>query len=68
MGISPQLNKLFSGQAWAGGVWAGALKQAPHDIVLRELGNGQNVYVGGAVTRCLLVDIEKAGIVKEDGQ
>lgn len=66
VGISPQLNRLFAGQAWAGGVWAGALKQAPHDVVLRDLGNGQNVYVGGATTRCLLVDIEKAGIVKEE--
>lgn len=54
---SPQLRKLFSGSTWPDGVWAGALKQAPHDVVIRDRGNGQNVKINRMATRCLLVDM-----------
>lgn len=53
----PLLMKLFQDSVWNSGGWHGALKQAPADVVLKHLGNGQNVKINRVNERCLLVDL-----------
>lgn len=56
-GTGQALNRLFAGTKWAGGVWGSALRQAPPDVVIRDLGNGQNVKINRVNHRCVLVDL-----------
>ncbi|WP_024349645.1 hypothetical protein [Aurantimonas coralicida] len=55
----PQLAKIFGETEWRGGVWTGALKQAPHAIIWR---NGEkrvhNVKINGSTKWCVLVDLK----------
>lgn len=60
---APNLAALFRGQRWAESVWASALKQAPKEVVVRDLGNHQNVRINRVTTRCLLVDLEAYDVV-----
>lgn len=53
----PLLMKLMADTVWREGGWHGALKQAPHQVVIRHLGNGQNVKINRVNERCLLVDL-----------
>lgn len=55
---SPGLDRLFEKSKWKEGVWGSALKQAPRDVVVRHLGNGQNVKINRQAVRCLLVDLD----------
>lgn len=54
-----QLEKIFAGTEFQKGVWMHALRQAPHDVVRRDLKNGQVVKIAGRAKRCLLVDLAK---------
>lgn len=53
---SPQLAKLFAGTIWAAGVWTGALKQAPVEIILRGP-QVKPVKINRVASRCVLVDL-----------
>ena len=55
---APQLAKLYERQKWGGGVWSTALKQAPRDVVYRDLGTGQVVKINRVPMRCLLLDLK----------
>lgn len=54
----PMLQRIFSDTEFLKGVWYTALKQAPRDIVLRDLGNAQKVKINGSTKHCLLIDLE----------
>jgi hypothetical protein len=54
----PALQRIFGDTEFHKGVWYTALKQAPQNIVVRNLGNGQKVKINGSVKNCLLVDLE----------
>lgn len=54
----PQLKRIFTDTDFQKSVWYTALKQAPRDIVLRDLGNAQKVKINGSTKHCLLVDLE----------
>jgi hypothetical protein len=54
---SPQLAKLFAGTIWAAGVWTGALKQAPGNIIMRGP-NVKPVKINKVASRCVLVDLQ----------
>lgn len=58
IGASPALSKLYVGSIWQQAVWASALKQGPHDVVIRDRGQGQNVKINRQATRCLLIDLQ----------
>ncbi len=53
----PLLERLLAGQVWAGGVWTGALRQGPPDVVLRSEGPAAVVKINRVACRCLLVDL-----------
>lgn len=52
------LKKLFAGTVFGSGVWFGALKQAPADIVDKSLGNHAIVKINGDAHRCLAIDMQ----------
>lgn len=52
------VEKIFAGTKWSRGTWMHALKQGPERIVIRTLGNGQNVRIAGQTKRCLLIDVK----------
>lgn len=54
----PALQKLFADTDFHKGVWYSALKQAPQNIVISRLGNGQKVRINGSLKTCLLIDLE----------
>lgn len=54
----PILQRIFADTEFHKSVWYTALKQAPRDIVLRDLGNAQKVKINGSTVHCLLVDLE----------
>lgn len=54
----PILQRIFAETEFHKSVWYTALKQAPRDIVLRDLGNAQKVKINGSTKHCLLVDLE----------
>lgn len=54
----PILQRIFGDTEFHRSVWYTALKQAPRDIVLRDLGNAQKVKINGSTKHCLLVDLE----------
>ena len=54
----PVLRRIFGDTQWHKGVWHSALKQAPPDIVLRDLGNAQVVKINGSAKRCLMIDLD----------
>jgi hypothetical protein len=54
-----QIEKIFAGTVWQGGVWMHALKQGPADIVLRGPDNHFVVKIAGVSQRCVLVDMSK---------
>ena len=64
---SPLTAKAFNGTRWADGVWAGALRQAPETVVIRDRGNAQVVWINGKSTRCLLVDLKAYAQASEEG-
>lgn len=64
---SRALNGVFANQKWGGGVWGSALKQAPDEVVIRNLGNGQNVRINRVVKRCLWVDFAAYDRVVREG-
>lgn len=53
----PQLLRIFAGTPYSDGGWFQSLKQAPRDVVVRDLGNGQVVKINRVSERCLLVDM-----------
>jgi hypothetical protein len=53
----PTLQRLFADSEFNKGVWYSALKQAPHNIVIRSLGNRQKQSINGSKKHCLLVDL-----------
>lgn len=57
-GEGPQLQRIFGDTEFQKGVWFSALKQAPPDVVLRDLGNAQKVKINGNTKHCLLIDLE----------
>ncbi|MCW5697905.1 MAG: hypothetical protein KIS96_14390 [Bauldia sp.] len=54
----PVLKRVFADTEFYNGVWYTALKQAPKNIVLRDLGNAQKVKINGSTKHCLLVDLD----------
>ena len=55
---SPALQRLYQNTKWSDGVWTGALKQGPQDIVIRDRGNKQVVKINRQAARCLLIDLK----------
>ncbi len=55
---APQLAAIYRDKKWSSGVWGSALKQAPKDVIWRDLGNGQKVKINRVTMHCLLVDLE----------
>jgi hypothetical protein len=65
-----QIEKIFQGQDWQGGVWMHALKQGPADIVLRGGTGADNrfvVKIAGVSRRCVLIDMAKFNKLSEGG-
>jgi hypothetical protein len=61
------LERMYAGTQFSSGGWGGALKQASHDVVIRNRGNGQNVKINRITRRCLLVDLAAFdGFVKRE--
>lgn len=54
----PTLSRIFADTIWHKGVWMSALKQAPGNIVVRDLGNGQKHKINGSTKHCLLLDLD----------
>ncbi len=54
----PVLRRIFGDTKFLDGVWFNALKGAPADIVLRDLGPAQKVKINGSTKHCLLVDLD----------
>jgi hypothetical protein len=57
---SPQLERAYYAQKWAGGVWWHALKQAPHQVVHRQT---QQIWINRTNKRCLIVDLTAFDVV-----
>lgn len=64
---APSLAKIFERTKWGGGVWGNALKQAPKDVIFRDLGNGQVCKINRITMRVLLVDLAAYDRWKNDG-
>jgi len=52
-----QVEKIFAGTVWQGGVWMHALKQGPDTIVQRGSDNRFVVKIAGVSRRCVLIDM-----------
>ncbi|MCO5091980.1 hypothetical protein [Bosea sp. (in: a-proteobacteria)] len=52
-----QVEKIFAGTVWQGGVWMHALKQGPDHIVRRGSENNFVVKIAGVSRRCVLIDM-----------
>lgn len=65
---APLLAKLYERQKWGGGVWSTALKQAPDNIVLRNLGNSQVCKINRVPMRCLIIDLAAYDKWKDEAQ
>jgi len=65
-----QVEKIFHGTDWQGGVWMHALKQGPADVVLRGGGGDDKPFVvkiAGVSQRCVLIDMAKFNKLSEGG-
>lgn len=62
-----QIEKIFAGTVWQGGVWMHALKQGPAEIVRRGPENEFVVKIAGLSQRCVLIDMAKFGKHSEGG-
>lgn len=64
---APQLATLYRDKKWSDGGWGHSLKQAPKEVIWRDLGNGQKVKINRVTMHCLLVDLENYDHWKEEG-
>jgi len=58
------VEKLFENSRWQGvagiGAWSEALRQAPHDVAIRELDN--RIYINSVQQRCVLIALDALGL------
>lgn len=54
-----QVDKIFAGTKFQGGVWMHALKQGPAGLILRGPDNTFVVKIAGRAERCVLVDMAR---------
>lgn len=55
---SVTLAKHFADTVWGNTVWFGALKQAPRELILTDLGNRQKVKIAGTTRHCIFASTE----------